>query len=64
MNITKQLNQANPNWRDVLRDVYADWRNNYLTVDRFAECNGLTPMQATKLIALAQDVFRSPHPEE
>jgi len=49
--------------RKTLEDIYRDWRNNYLTVDKFAEHNGLTAMQATKLLALAQEVFTTTHPE-
>lgn len=54
--MTKQM-------RDVLVEVYLDWRNNYLTVEKFAEHNGLTKQQASALLELAYDVFDSPHPE-
>ncbi len=52
-----------PNYRDVLRSIYCDWRNDYLTVDKFAEHNGLTSEQAVNLIDLAREVFSSSHPE-
>jgi len=48
--------------RETLIEVYLDWRNNYLTVGRYAECNALTTEQASKLIALAREVFDSIHP--
>lgn len=49
--------------RDYLTNLYRDWFNNYLTVEKFAEHNGLTVDQATTLIALAANVINSPHPE-
>lgn len=49
--------------RETLIKIYLDWRNNYLTVERYAECNALTIEQASKLIALAREVFDSTHPE-
>ena len=49
--------------RDTLVSVYLDWRNNYLTVDKFAEHNGLSVQQAKDLITLATSVFESQHPE-
>lgn len=49
--------------RDVLTKVYYDWCNNYLTIDKFAEHNGLTYDQALDLIDLARKVAQSDHPE-
>ena len=49
--------------RDILSFIYLDWMNNYLTTERYAECNGLTDTQACTLINLARDVARSEHPE-
>ena len=49
--------------RETLIAVYIDFRNNYLTVEKYAEHNGLTEEQADKLIDLARDVFNSDHPE-
>ena len=48
----------------MLENVYLDWRNNYLTIERFAECNGLRINEAQSLIDLAREVFNQPHPEE
>jgi len=49
--------------REQLIEVYLDWRNNYLSVELFAEHHGLTDKQATVLIELAREVFNSKHPE-
>lgn len=49
--------------RQLLIDTYLDWRNNYLTVARFAEDIGLSEEQAKRLIELARDVFNSEHPD-
>ena len=49
--------------RETLIAAYLDFRNNYLTVGKYAEHNGLTEEQAYKLIGLARDVFSSDHPE-
>jgi hypothetical protein len=50
--------------RDTLIAVYLDWFNNYLTIERYAEHNGLYPDQAESLIKLAKDVYQSEHPEK
>jgi hypothetical protein len=50
--------------RDVLIDVYDDWRNNYLTIEKFAEHNGLLPSEAETLINLCREVVKHEHPEE
>jgi hypothetical protein len=49
--------------RSVMIDYYLDWRNNYLTIEKFAEHNGLTASQAADLIRQAKVIFNSPHPE-
>lgn len=49
--------------RSHLCRVYLDWRNNYLTVAKFAEHHGLTEDQAGALITLAREVHNSQHPE-
>ena len=50
--------------RDYILEVYADFINNYLTIERFAEHNGLTNKQAKQFLDLAQSIFDSKHPEE
>lgn len=49
--------------RDVLIATYLDWTNNYLTIEKYAEHNGLTEEQAERLINLSRDVIHSDHPE-
>lgn len=49
--------------RDTLNSVYLDYVNNYLTIEKYAELNGLTNGQASILISLAKLVFNSEHPE-
>lgn len=49
--------------RDQLIAIYLDWKNNYVSIDRFAECNGLTNLQAREVVQLAMHVFDSEHPE-
>lgn len=49
--------------RDILINAYLDYWNNYLTVAKYAEHNGLTENEAKTLIDLARQVFNHPHPE-
>lgn len=49
--------------RNTLIDIYLDYVNNYLTVERYAECNGLHDSEAKTLIELARTVYNSNHPE-
>lgn len=48
--------------RDTLIAAYLDWVNNYLSVEHYAEENGLTLDQAEKFITLAREVINSQHP--
>ena len=50
--------------RDYMIEVYLDRVNNYLTIEKFAEHNGLTNEQAKQFLGLAQSIFDSKHPEE
>ena len=50
-------------FRSVMIEYYLDYRNNYLTMDKFAEHNGLTLDQAIDLIRAAKVIFNSHHPE-
>lgn len=49
--------------REKLSDIYLYWVNNYLTIEKFAEHNGLYPNEAKTLIDLARDCFHKDHPE-
>ena len=49
--------------RTQLKEIYLDWFNNYLSIERYAERNGLTYGQAEILLGLAKEVSLAPHPE-
>lgn len=49
--------------RNTLIDIYLDFWNNYLTVERYAECNGLHIAEAEALINLSRSVYKTAHPE-
>ena len=49
--------------RTILENVYLDIFNNYLSIEKYAEHNGITVEQAKILNALAKDVFNSEHPD-
>jgi hypothetical protein len=49
--------------RDILIEIYLDWVNNYTSIKRYAECNGLTETRAHALIDLARVVACTKHPE-
>lgn len=45
--------------RDTLIGLYLDYRNNYLSIEKFAEHNLLTVEQAQTLINLGLEVFNT-----
>ena len=49
--------------RKALNALYLEYVNNYLTIEKFAENNGLTTDQGQRLIELAREIHNSPHPE-
>jgi hypothetical protein len=49
--------------RTTLINIYLDFRNNYLTIEKYAEHNGLHTNEAIELLKLAKIVFNSNHPE-
>lgn len=49
--------------RDYLSSVHLDWTNNYAAVEEYAECNGITLVEALALIALASAVAKRGAPE-
>ena len=49
--------------RAQLCAIYLQWRNDFVTVARFAEYHGITDAQAADLINLARDIFNTDHPE-
>lgn len=48
---------------EALAAIYLDYFNNYLTVEKFAEHNGLHENEAETLINLGREVANRPHPE-
>jgi hypothetical protein len=40
--------------RDILADLYLDWVNNFLTIERFSEYYGLDEDDARDLLKLAK----------
>lgn len=49
--------------RSLLEALYLDYFNNYLSVEKYAEHNGLTTEQAEAVLRLARSVHESQHPE-
>lgn len=54
----------NKSSRTVLKEIYLEYVNDYLSPDKYADHNGLTPKQANLLINIARDVYNSKHPQE
>lgn len=50
--------------RNYLIELYFDYVNNYLTIELFAEHNGLRVDEAISLIKLAREIACTKHPEE
>ncbi len=44
---------------EILINAYLDYTNNYLTVAKYAEHNGLTTIQAETILAVGQDLFEN-----
>jgi hypothetical protein len=49
--------------RETIINAYYDYVNDYLSLVKWAERNGLTVPQAEAFMALARLVEQSPHPE-
>jgi hypothetical protein len=49
--------------RESLLEMYFDYVNNYLTIEKFAEHKGLYVYEAEVLIDLAKRCLESPHPD-
>lgn len=50
--------------RDALIATWLDFRNNYLTIARYAEHNGLTEYEAEQLLKIAALVSSHDHPDK
>lgn len=57
------VNMQNMPARDILIAIKLDMMNNYLTLDKYAEHNGLLPIEAARLLDLANSVISHEHPE-
>lgn len=51
------------NVREFAEAVTLDFFNNYMTVEQFAEHNGIHPELAAALLDVCQWIHESPHPE-
>lgn len=49
--------------RESLSEIYLDWVNNYLTIEKFAEHKGLYVEEAKTLLSVAKQCFEKIHPE-
>ncbi len=49
--------------RESLLEMYFDYVNNYLTIEKFAEHRGLYVDEALRLIDLAKRCLKKNHPE-
>lgn len=49
--------------RENLINAYLDFINNYLTIEKYADHNGLSIDTANAFMSVAKHVFNSPHPE-
>ena len=49
--------------RESLLEMYFDYVNNYLTIEKFAEHRGLYVDEALILIALAKRCLAAPYPD-
>lgn len=49
--------------RETFVKWYLDYVNNYLTVEKFAEHNGVSVDQANQIIKLGKEIHETPHPE-
>lgn len=49
--------------REALIGMYLDWVNNYLSLELWAEHNGMSLAQAEQLMYVAREVHETPHPE-
>jgi hypothetical protein len=49
--------------RDHFVSMYLDYRNNYITVARWAEAYGLTEQEGTELLTVLRAIFNGQHPD-
>jgi hypothetical protein len=49
--------------RTALAEVWREYLNDYLSLEKFAEHKGLTAQEAEWLLKVAQSAHENPHPE-
>ena len=49
--------------RNQLIAMYLDYRNNYVTVARWAEACGLTEQEGADLLTILRSIFNGQHPD-
>ena len=49
--------------RVSLSELYLDYKNNFISVEKFAEHHGLHLGHAIQLVSLAKAIFLSKHPD-
>lgn len=55
---TDKIIEISGNSRDYLQALYLDYVNNFLSVQGFADCYGLTYLEAESLIEIARAVHK------
>ena len=50
--------------RQLAIAISLEWQNSFITVEGFAEHHQMTPEQASRLIAICNEIFNSKHPEQ
>lgn len=49
--------------RQILIDAFLDYKNNYITVKKYGEANGLSYEEASAFINVCRTIYHSEHPE-
>ncbi len=52
------------NTRDKLIEIYLDWVNNYISIEKFAEHNILHKDEAITLLSLGSELLYTDRPEK
>lgn len=50
--------------RQELANIYLDWKNNFVSIQGFAEHYGLYVHEAEILLDLARECFNTKHPDQ
>ncbi len=55
------MKTINESIRTKIVNTYLDYRNNYLTIETFADHNGMTETHAKALVDLGRELFNTPN---